>query len=83
LSIEACRVESAEPNRVIAGFEGTLVVEGPEIQGVTSDFSKAITLVWNGSDWRIDPNSPDGQPPIAFPGDPQSVADGWHACSEV
>jgi hypothetical protein len=58
LSIEACRIESAGANRVAAGYEGTLVVEGPTIQGVTSNFSKAMTLVWTGSDWRICPVVP-------------------------
>jgi hypothetical protein len=83
LSLEACRIEVVSPDRVVAGYEGTLVVEGTTNQGVTSDFSKAIAMVWNGSDWRVDPNAPELQPPIAFPGTPGASQDGWHICSEV
>lgn len=83
LSLEACKVESSTANRVVVGFEGTLVAEGPSIQGTTSDFAKALTLTWDGSDWRIDPNASIPQPTIAFPGSPQAAGDGWHPCSEV
>lgn len=83
LSLEACKVESSSANQVVAGFEGTLVVEGPSIQGTTSNFAKALTLAWDGTDWRIDPNASVPQPTIAFPGSPQAAGDGWHPCSEV
>lgn len=83
LSLEACKVESASADRVVAGFEGTLVVEGPSLQGTTSDFSKAVTLAWTGTDWRIDPNAAVAQPTIAFPSSAQATGEGWHPCSEV
>lgn len=83
LSLEACKVESSTASQVVAGFEGTLVVEGPSIQGTTSDFAKALTLAWDGTDWRIDPNASVPQPTIAFPGSPEAAGDGWHPCSEV
>lgn len=83
LSLEACKVESASADRVVAGFEGTLVVEGPSLQGTTSDFSKAVTLAWTGTDWRIDPKAAVAQPTIAFPGSAQAAGEGWHPCSEV
>lgn len=82
LSLEACRVQQVAPDRVVAGYEGTLVVQGPSIQGVTANWAKAIALVWTGSDWRVDPNSPQAPPPVAFPGAAGSAADGWHPCSE-
>ena len=83
LSLEACKVESETADRIVAAYEGTLVVEGPSVQGITSDFSKAVTLVWTGTDWRIDPNAPVAQPTVAFPGTPQAAGEGWHPCSEV
>jgi len=82
LSLEACRVENTAPDRVVVGYEGTLVVQGPSIQGVTANWSKAIALVWTGSDWRVDGNSPEQQPPVAFPGTAGSRSHGWHPCSE-
>lgn len=83
LSLEACSVESVATNRVVAGFEGTLVVEGPSIPGTTSGFSKALTLIWTGTDWRVDPSAPVAQPAVAFPGTAQAAGEGWHPCSEV
>ena len=83
LSLEACRVQQVAPDRVVAGYEGTLVVQGPSIQGVTANWSEAVALVWTGSDWRVDWRSPQQKPPIAFPGAAGSAADGWHPCSEV
>jgi hypothetical protein len=82
LSLEACRIQAVTPDRVVAGYEGTLVVEGTANQGVTTNFAKAIAMVWNGTDWRVDPNAPEEQPPVAFPGSPGAAADGWHICSE-
>jgi hypothetical protein len=83
LSIEACRIQEESPNRVVAGYEGTLVIEGPTIQGETWNFAKAIALVSDGTDWRVDINSPNAQPPLAFPGDAQALQLGWHICSEA
>jgi hypothetical protein len=83
LSIEACRVQQEAPDRVVAGYEGTLIVEGPGIEGQTLNFSKAIALVSDGTDWRVDLNSANSQPPIAFPGAPGSAEQGWHVCAEA
>jgi hypothetical protein len=83
LSLEACRLQQVALDRVVAGYEGVLVVQGPSIQGVTQDFSAALPLVWNGSDWRVDVAGASlPSPPVAFPGAPGSAADGWHPCSE-
>jgi hypothetical protein len=83
LSIEACRVEQETPDRVVAGYEGTLVVDGPTVAGQTLNFSKTIALVSNGTDWRVDLNAVAPPPPIAFPGAPGAADQGWHACAEV
>ncbi len=83
VSLEACRVQQVAPDRVVAGYEGVLVVQGPSIQGVTQDFAAALPMVWNGSDWKVDVAGADlPTPPVAFPGAPGSAADGWHPCSE-
>ena len=83
LSLEACRLQQVAPDRVVAGYEGVLVVQGPSIQGVTQDYSAALPMVWNGSDWKVDVAGASlPTPPVAFPGAPGSAADGWHPCSE-
>lgn len=83
LSVEACRTQSVAPDRVVAGYEGVLVVQGPSIQGTTADYSFAVPTVWSGSDWKLDTSGASlPQPPIAFPGTPGATADGWHPCSE-
>jgi hypothetical protein len=83
LSIEACRTQSVSPDRVVAGYEGVLVVQGPAIQGTTADYSFAVPAEWSGSDWKLDTSGATlAQPPIAFPGTPAAIADGWHPCSE-
>jgi len=82
LSLEACRVQSVSPDRVVAGYEGTFVLLGPSIQGFTANWAKTIALVWTGSDWRVDPNSLEAPPPFALPGTPGAAADGWHPCWE-
>lgn len=83
LSIEACRTQSVAPDRVVVGYEGVLVVQGPSIQGTTADYSFAVPLLWSGSDWKLDASGASlPQPPIAFPGAPGATADGWHPCSE-
>jgi hypothetical protein len=83
LSLEACRVEQEMPNRVVASYEGTLVITGPTIEGQTFNFSKTIALVSDGTDWRVDLNSANVPPPIAFPGAPGSAEQGWHVCAEA
>jgi hypothetical protein len=83
LSLEACRVDQEMPNRVVASYEGTLVITGPTIEGQTFNFSKTIALVSDGTDWRVDLNSANVQPPIAFPGAPGSAEQGWHVCAEA
>jgi len=83
VSLEACRVQQVGPDRVVAGYEGVLVVQGPSIQGVTQDYAAALPMVWSGSDWKVDVAGADlPTPPVAFPGAPGSAADGWHPCSE-
>jgi hypothetical protein len=83
LSIEACRAQPVAANRVVVGYEGVLVVQGPSIQGTTADYSFAVPAVWSGSDWKLDASGASlPQPPIAFPGTPGATADGWHPCSE-
>ena len=83
LSLEACRVQQVAPDRVVAGYEGVLVVQGPSIQGITANISAALPMVWNGSDWKVDTAGASlPQPPIAFPGAPGASADGWHPCAE-
>jgi len=83
VSLEACRVQQVDPDRVVAGYEGVLVVQGPSIQGVTQDYAFATPMVWSGSDWKVDVAGADlPTPPVAFPGAPGSAADGWHPCSE-
>ncbi|MDA8046717.1 MAG: hypothetical protein M0Z30_15990 [Actinomycetota bacterium] len=83
LSIEACRAQSVSPGRVVAGYEGVLVVQGPSIQGTTANYSFAVPAVWAGSDWKLDVSGASlPQPPIAFPGTPGASTDGWHPCSE-
>jgi hypothetical protein len=83
LSLEACRVEQEMPDRVVASYEGTIVITGPTIEGQTFNFSKTIALVSDGTDWRVDLNSANVQPPIAFPGAPGSAEQGWHVCAEA
>lgn len=82
LSLDACRVQQVAPDRVVAGYEGTLVVQGPSIQGITANFAVAIPMVWNKSDWAVDFATTLPRPPVAFPGAPGASADGWHPCSE-
>lgn len=82
LSLEACRVQQVAPDRVVAGYEGTLVVQGPSIQGVTANFGIAFPMVWTKSDWSVDFSTTLPRPPVAFPGAPGATADGWHPCSE-
>jgi hypothetical protein len=84
LSLIACRVSSATPTRVVAGYEGTLSVEGGSVQGTTAEVSAAIVLAWDGSDWKIDPIADLPSPPIEFPTSAASAtAGGWHVCAEV
>jgi hypothetical protein len=83
LSIEACRIDQETPDRVVASYEGTFVIQGPTIEGQTFNFSKSLALVSDGTDWRVDLNSANIQPPIAFPGAPGSAEQGWHACAEA
>lgn len=83
LSIEACRADQVSADRVVAAYEGVLVVQGPSIQGATADYSFAVPAVWSGSDWKLDASAASlPQPPIAFPGTPGANPDGWHPCSE-
>lgn len=84
LSLDACRVQQVAPDRVVAGYEGILVVQGPTVRTMTANYSFAVPLVWSGHDWKIDSAGASlPQPPIAFPGTPRSVSDGWHPCSET
>jgi len=84
LSLIGCRVASASASRVVAGYEGTLSVEGGAVEGTTAEVSAAIVLAWDGSDWKIDPTADLPTPPIEFPGGPGSAtAQGWHACAEA
>jgi hypothetical protein len=84
LSLIGCRVASSSPSRVVAGYEGTLSVEGGSVQGATAEVSVAIVLVWDGTDWKIDPSSDLPTPPIAFPTTANGpTPGGWHVCSEA
>jgi hypothetical protein len=54
------------------------------VQGTTAEISVAIELVWDGTDWKIDPSRDLPTPPIEFP--THSAPDapgGWHVCSEI
>jgi hypothetical protein len=83
LSLVGCRVTGASTSRVVAGYEGTLSVEGGGVQGTTADVSAAIALAWDGSDWKIDPTADLPAPPIEFPENLASATpQGWHACAE-
>ena len=84
LSLIGCRVDAASSSRVVAGYEGTLSVEGGSVQGTTAEISVAIELVWDGTDWKIDPSRDLPTPPIEFPTHTATDAPGgWHVCSEV
>jgi hypothetical protein len=84
LSLIACRLASASPSRVVAGYEGTLTVEGGSVAGTTAEVSVAIVLAWNGTDWKIDPTADLPTPDIAFPsGGSGPLPGGWHVCSEA
>jgi hypothetical protein len=83
LSLIGCRVASASVSRVVAGYEGTLSVEGGAVEGTTAEVSVAIVLAWDGSDWKIDPTADLPTPPIEFPSGPGPTAQGWHACAEA
>jgi hypothetical protein len=83
LSLIGCQVASAAPNRVVAGYEGTLSVAGGSVQGMTAEVSVSIVLVWDGADWKIDPTADLPTPPVDFPtGSGAPTPGGWHACSE-
>jgi hypothetical protein len=83
LSLIGCRVTLASNSRVVAGYEGTLSVEGGAVQGTTAEVSAAIELDWNGSDWKIDPLADLPSPPIDFPTSLNSASpQGWHSCAE-
>jgi hypothetical protein len=84
LSLVACQVSSSSLLRVVAGYEGTLSVEGGSIQGATAEVSAAIVIVWDGHDWKIDPTADLPTPAIEFPGSGgATTAGGWHVCAEV
>jgi hypothetical protein len=84
LSLIGCRVGSVSESRVVAGYEGTLSVEGGAVQATTADVSVAISLAWDGSDWKIDPTVDLPTPPIEFPANVSSATrQGWHACDEA
>lgn len=84
LSLIACQVTSESPSRVVAGYEGTLSIEGGSAQGTTAEVSAAIVLAWDGSDWKIDPTADLPTPPIDFPTDTRTATlGGWHVCAEV
>ena len=84
LSLIGCRVATASGSRVVAGYEGTLSVEGGSVQGTTADVSVAIVLEWDGSDWKIDPTANLPTPPIDFPTSSDATTlEGWHVCTEA
>jgi hypothetical protein len=84
LSLIACQVTSASPSRVVAGYEGTLSVEGGSAQGTTAEVSASIVLAWDGADWKIDSTANLPTPPIEFPTSAGgATAGGWHVCAEV
>jgi hypothetical protein len=84
LSLIACQLTSVSPIRVVAGYEGTLSVEGGSAQGSTAEVSASIVLAWDGSDWKIDPTADLPTPPIEFPTSTQTAtAGGWHVCAQV
>jgi hypothetical protein len=84
LSLIACQVSAASPGRVVAGYEGTLSVAGGSVQGTTAEVSVAIILVWDGTDWKIDPRGDLPTPAIEFPTKAATPTPaGWHACAEA
>lgn len=82
LTLVGCRVQSARGTRVVASYEGTLVVEGPGIQGASVNYAETIPLIWVGTDWKTDLTANLPRPQIAFPGTPRGDAEGWHGCGE-
>jgi hypothetical protein len=84
LTLVACRVLSASPEEVVAGYEGTLAVSGGSVPGITAEISAAIALAWDGSDWKIEPGSDLPPPAVEFPAGPGGTTPGgWHACAEA
>ncbi|MFC0080949.1 hypothetical protein ACFFRE_02095 [Aciditerrimonas ferrireducens] len=87
LSLVACKVISvsplapAAPQKVLAGYEGVLVVEGPGIEGGSYDIALEEEMVWTGSDWRV-VWTPLPSLPVRFPGQPGATAAGWHPCGQ-
>ena len=82
LSVIGCRLSSSSADKVEAGYEALLNVEGPGIENQSTDWSGALAMVWNGHDWRVDTTANLPNPPIAFPGSPGSAAEGWHPCGQ-